>query len=56
VLTPGRFQLRSWVFIYFGLIAAILLAGQPSGPEAEEARAIPQPAVIVDSPLLRRDI
>ena len=53
---PGRFQLRSWMFIYVGLIAAILLAGQPVDNGAPSADVTRGPAVIVESPLLRRDI
>ena len=56
MVAPGRFQIRSWVFLYLGLIAAMLLAGQPPDPKSSNAGAVPAPAVIVDSPLLRRDI
>lgn len=56
MFSPGRFQLRSWMFIYLGLIAAIVLAGPPSGPGADAPDFTRSPIVIVDSPLLRRDI
>jgi hypothetical protein len=44
------------MFIYLGLIAAIALAGPPVEAGDNTADAIPVPAVIVDLPLLRRDI
>jgi len=56
VLTLARKQFRSWMFIYAGLVAAILLSGQPDGVEvgAElEGRMLP---AVVNAPLLRRDI
>jgi hypothetical protein len=42
--------------IYVALIAAIVLAGQPVGSQSMDIETIPAPAMIVDSPLLRRDI
>lgn len=44
------------MFIYFGLIAAIVLAGPPSNNGATETEYTRSPAVFVDSALLRRDI
>jgi hypothetical protein len=41
--------------IYVGLIAAMVLAGRPIGPDTTSTGVSPAP-VIVDSPLLRRDI
>jgi hypothetical protein len=54
--SSGRFQLRSWMFIYLGLIAAMVLAGPPSDSasvDPEPSRTLP---LIGDSPLLRHDI
>jgi hypothetical protein len=44
------------MFIYLGLIAAIALAGPPVEADDASVEAVPAPAMIVDSPLLRRDI
>ena len=56
VFSEGRFQLRSWMFIYLGLIAAYVLAGPTGNSGAAETNLTRSPAVAVDSPLLRRDI
>jgi hypothetical protein len=44
------------MFVYIGLIAAIVLAGPPANSGATETDFDRGPAVIVDSPLHRRDI
>ena len=50
-----RNSLRSWMFIYLGLIATIITAGQPSDAVRQDA-ALPMPAVVGSAPLLRKDI
>ena len=44
------------MFIYLGLIAAIVLAGPPTSSGATAPDFTRSPVVIADSPLLRRDI
>lgn len=44
------------MFIYLGLIAAIVLAGPPGDAGPADHDFTRGPVVIVDSPLLRRDI
>jgi hypothetical protein len=44
------------MFIYLGLIAAMVLAGPPDERAAPGAEATRNSLVIADSPLLRRDI
>jgi hypothetical protein len=56
VFSSGRLQLRSWMFIYLGLIAAFVLAGDPANSGANGASAAPTPAMNARSPLLRHDI
>ena len=48
-------SLKSWMFIYIGLLAAIVLAGQPAEVERQDT-ALPLPAIVVNAPLLRKDI
>ena len=43
------------MFIYIGLVAAIVLAGPPADV-AEQDAVVPLPAVIGNAPLLRKDI
>lgn len=48
--------MRSWMFIYIGLFAAIVVAANPVG--ADEA-ALAEPAlkpIVIDSPISRADI
>jgi hypothetical protein len=44
------------MFIYLGLIAAFVLAGDPAGDGASDSSAAPTPAMSARSPLLRHDI
>lgn len=44
------------MFIYLGLVAAIVLAGPPAESGGANPDITRSPVVIVDSPLLRRDI
>lgn len=44
------------MFVYIGLVAAIVLAGPPANSGATETGIDRGPAVIGDSPLLRHDI
>jgi hypothetical protein len=44
------------MFIYLGLIAAIVLAGPPADNGATNTDFTRSPIVVVESPLLRRDI
>ena len=56
MLVKAKKQLRSWMFIYVGLAAAILLSGTPANENAESRLEATQLPVIADAPLLRRDI
>lgn len=44
------------MFIYLGLIAAIVLAGPPARTDGDDSGYSRSPAVMVESPLLRHDI
>mgnify|MGYP001814105589 len=48
--------IRSWVVIYLGLIASVVMAGDPAG--ADDLALVPpvELEAIPDAPLLRRDI
>lgn len=56
MFSSGRFQFRSWMVIYVGLIAAFVLAGRPVGSAPADIEIMTAPALTVASPLLRRDI
>lgn len=57
VFSSGRFQLRSWMFVYLGLLAAIVLAGRPEDDAgANDLERVATPTLSVRSPLLRHDI
>jgi hypothetical protein len=56
VFSSGRFQFRSWMVIYVGLIAAFVLAGRPVGSAPTDIEITKAPAMTVASPLVRRDI
>lgn len=57
MFTPGRFQIRTWMFIYLGLVAAIVLAEDPINDASSQVESAPGPAmIVVDSPLRREDI
>ena len=43
------------MFIYIGLVAAIVLAGPPA-EEMQQDAALPMPAIVGNAPLLRKDI
>lgn len=49
-------QFRSWMFIYVGLVAAIILSGQPASVNTETRLEGTDLPVAVNAPLLRRDI
>jgi hypothetical protein len=54
VFARAKKQFRSWMIIYAGLLAAVILSGQPASVESDtrlEGRELP-----ADAPLLRRDI
>ena len=44
------------MFIYLGLIAAIVLARPPAGTDMSDNGQYRGPAVIIESPLMRHDI
>ena len=44
------------MFIYLGLIAAIVLAGPPARTDVGDSAYSRSPAVVIESPLLRHDI
>ena len=50
-----RIPVRSWMFIYVGFVAAIVLAGRPADVGQQDV-ALPVPAIIGSAPLLRKDI
>ena len=52
----ARNWLRSWMFIYAGLVAAIALAGHPADTGSTAAELIPSAAIDTTLPLLRQDI
>ena len=56
MFSTGRFQIRSWMVIYVGLIAAIILADRPVASQPADLAVTPSPAVAIAAPLLRRDI
>ena len=49
-------QFRSWMFIYAGLLAAVILSGQPASVKSETRLDGSVFPAVVDAPLLRRDI
>jgi hypothetical protein len=56
VFARAKKQFRSWMFIYAGLVAAVILSGQPAGMEHETRLEGSELPAAVDAPLLRRDI
>jgi hypothetical protein len=56
MINRARRQLRSWMFIYAGLAAAIALTGEPSDARALASEAVPQPVIPGAAPIARRDI
>ena len=56
MMKRARRQLRSWMFIYAGFVAAIALAGNPADARTATSEAAPQPVLAGNTPLLRRDI
>jgi hypothetical protein len=56
VLTQGRLQIRSWMFIYLGLLAAIIMAGPPDEAGMTTTEPVHDLPVIGESPSLRHDI
>ncbi len=56
MIAKGRKPFRSWMFIYAGLVAAIILSGQPGSANSDmqsQGRELPG---VANAPLLRRDI
>lgn len=56
MINRARGQLRSWMFIYAGLVAAIALAGNPGDARALASEAVPQTVINSNAPVARRDI
>lgn len=52
---PARNPVKPWMVIYFGLVAAVVLAGRPAEVVQQEA-ALPLPAIVGTAPILRKDI
>ena len=50
-----RMPFRSWMFVYIGLVAALVLAGRPAGVVQQDVLR-PIPAIVGSAPLLRKDI
>jgi len=44
------------MFVYAGLVAAIVLAGRPADVVVQPDTALPLPAIVGSAPLLRKDI
>jgi hypothetical protein len=51
-----RKQFRSWMLIYAGLVAAIILSAQPTPVGTDTLAEGTDLPAIVSAPLLRRDI
>ena len=49
-------QFRSWMFVYAGLVAAIILSVQPASVDTESRVQGTDLPAAVNAPLLRRDI
>jgi len=47
---------RSWMFIYVGLMAAYVMAGQPVEAQPPRQDVVAAPALDAAAPLLRQDI
>ena len=56
MIKRARQSLRSWMFIYAGLLAAIVLAGQPANGTDIKVDVIPAPTFDAVMPLNRQDI
>lgn len=56
MINRARQELRSWMFIYAGFVAAIALAGNPTDARAIASEAVPQPVINSVAPVARRDI
>jgi hypothetical protein len=56
VFARARKQFRSWMFIYAGLVAAIILSAPPVNPESRTRAEGGQLPAAASAPLLRRDI
>ncbi|MDJ0749105.1 MAG: hypothetical protein QNJ11_06455 [Woeseiaceae bacterium] len=55
-MTRGkRIPLKTWMFVYVGLAAAIVVAGPPT-EVAERDSVLPLPVVVGSAPLFRKDI
>lgn len=50
-----RIPLKSWMLVYAGLVAAVVLAGRPAEVVPQDV-ALPLPAIIGSAPLFRKDI
>lgn len=56
MIRQARNRLRSWMFIYAGLVAAIALSGNPADTVSGAAELMPSTAIDTSLPLLRQDI
>lgn len=56
VFARAKKRFRSWMFIYAGLVTAIILSGQPGNAGAEARLEVGLLPAAANAPLLRRDI
>ena len=56
VLISVRQQFRSWMFIYAGLVAAIILSIEPTREQSGQTLEGGEIPAAANAPLLRRDI
>ena len=56
MLARAKQQLRSWMFIYIGLVAAIVLSIQSPGLKAEQRLEGNNLPAVGTAPLVRKDI
>ncbi len=55
-MTRGkRIPFKSWMFVYVGMAAAIVVAGRPAEIVQQDA-ALPLPVIVGSAPLFRKDI
>lgn len=52
----AKSPIRSWVFVYVGLIASIIMAGEPAGADDLTQAQSAEPDAIPNLPYSHRDI
>lgn len=56
MIKRARQSLKSWMFVYAGMVAAIAVSGQPTDVRSSTADLLPSPAIEATAPLMRNDI